>query len=148
MITIQTEFGETQVSDEALIHFEEGLYGFEEVKDYVLIAHDEQGTIMTMQPTKERVPQFLVLDPYAVIRDYRPELSFADKKWFGVASSDELKYLVIAVVKDNYIDTVVNLKSPIVINPKTNLAKQVFLENSNYSMKYRVFDDKEGSSCL
>jgi flagellar assembly factor FliW len=144
MITIQTEFGKVEVSEEAFIHFEEGLYGFESVKDYVLIAHDEQNIIMSLQPVKERVPQFLVLDPYALVRGFNPELSAADLEWFGVTSCEELKFLVIAVVKENYVDTVVNLKSPIVIDPKTNRAKQVFLENKDYSMKYRVFDDKEG----
>ncbi|WMJ24260.1 flagellar assembly protein FliW [Paludicola sp. MB14-C6] len=145
MITIQTEFGETQVSNEALIHFPDGLYGFEDIKDYVLLTHDDQNIIMTLQPVTERVPQFLVLDPFAVICNYQPKLSSADQKWFGVTNCGELKYLVIAIVKENYIDTVVNLKSPIVINPKTNQAKQVFLENKNYSMKYRVFDDKGDS---
>jgi len=38
------------------------------------------------------------------------------------------------------------LKSPIVINPKTRLAKQVILQNS-YPLRYNILGAEEGSIC-
>lgn len=147
MKTIVTEFGTLEIQEKDIIHFETGIYGFENAKDYVLLNHDEQGIIMTLQTVDGQVPQFVVLDPFAVIADYQPVLSESDKQKLYFQNSDELKYLVIAIVKENYLDTVVNLKSPLVINSRTKQASQVILEN-DYSMKYRVFDENGGKcSC-
>ncbi len=123
MQTIHSEFGDLQINEQDIIHFNEGLYGFEDVKDYVLISHDEPGVIMTMQPVDGQIPQFVVLDPYAITHDFAPVLSHADMKLFKNTKVNDLKFLVIAVVKENYLETVVNLKSPIVINPQTRIAR-------------------------
>ncbi|MEG2429789.1 MAG: flagellar assembly protein FliW [Oscillospiraceae bacterium] len=147
MRKIKTEFGEMEIAPDDIIHFEKGLYGFEQVKEYVLINHDENGLIMTMQSAESQMPQFVVLDPYAVIADYSPKLSKADLTFFQNKKVSELKFLVIAVVCENYLETVVNLKSPIVIDPISKKALQVFLENTNYSIKYKVFDDKGDIKC-
>lgn len=144
MKKIKTEFGELEIKQEDIIHFEEGLYGFETTHDYVLINHDEQGIIMTMQTINGEIPQFIVLDPFAVINNYNPKVLKDDLHNLGVKSSEDLKFLVIAVVKEDFRDTVVNLKSPITINPKNNKASQVILENDDYSMRYPIFNQDGG----
>lgn len=144
MKKINTEFGELEFQDDAIIHFDDGIYGFEDAKDYVLINHDDNGTIMTLQYTESSVPQFVVLDPFAIVENYAPLVSAADKHRMEVEKPDELKFLLIAIVKDNYLDTIVNLKSPIVINPVTHKASQIFVENANYSMKHKVFNENGG----
>lgn len=142
MKIIDSEFGEIEINEQDTITFENGLYGFESIKTYVLINHDEHGVIMTMRSTESDVPQFVVLDPFAISRGYSPKLSKTDLKAFGSKTEKDLKYLVIAVVKENHLETVVNLKSPIVIDPDTRKAYQVILENDDYSMQFRVFDNK------
>lgn len=142
--TIVTEFGEFNINENDIIHFENGLYGFEDVHEYVLINHDDHGAIMTLQPVQGSVPQFVLLDPFTVVHSYAPRLSKADLKLCGGLEGEELKYLVIAVVKENYLETVVNLKSPIVLNPITHNARQVIVENEDYSMQHPVFDKKGG----
>lgn len=147
MKKINTEFGEMEISPDDVIHFEQGLPGFDDVKDYVLINHDEQGMIMTMQTVDGEVPQFVVLDPYAIVEKYEPKLPAYADDLFGGKNINELHFLVIAVVKENYLDTVVNLKSPIVIDPSTRNAAQIILENTDYSLQHKVFSPKEGSKC-
>lgn len=145
MKNINTEFGDMDVSNKDIIHFDQGLLGFDDIKDYVLIKHDEQGMIMTMQYADGEIPQFVVLDPFAVVTDYHPILPTTTLKQLGSKNSNDLKYLVIAVVRENYLDTVVNLKSPIVINPETRCAAQIIVENTDYSMQHKVFGSKEGA---
>lgn len=142
MRKINTEFGVMEIDENDIIHFEQGLLGFDDVRSYVLINHDDQGMIMTLQTADGEVPQFVVLDPYVVMPKYNPVMSAANLNYFKGKKSNELKYLVIAVVKENYLETVVNLKSPIVIDPDTHMALQVILENPDYTMQYRVFADE------
>lgn len=147
MKKINTEFGEIEVTQNDLIHFEQGLLGFDDVKEYVLINHDEQGLIMTMQSAEGEIPQFVVIDPYAVYQQYNPIIGKNSLEMFETKQPNKLKYLVIAVVCENYLDTVVNLKSPIVIDPVTKKAAQIILENTDYPMRYKVFGDKEETKC-
>lgn len=122
-----------------ILHFPEGIPGFEDIKDYVLLADEDVSFIMTLQSTTTKHPSFVVVDPYCVLTDYKPLLSEADQKFFKVTHTEELKFLLIAILTDNIEDSVINLKSPIAIHPEKNSAKQVILENSNYPIRFHLF---------
>ena len=124
-----------------VIHFEFGIPGFEEYKDYVIMYDEEYPFIMTLQSVDSEHPSLVVIDPYTVFKDYSPILSEQDKEYF--ANSEDLKYLLVTVVTENISDSVTNLKSPIVIDTKTNKAKQVFLENEYYSFRHKLFSSDQ-----
>jgi len=126
------------VTEKDIIHFKDGIPGFEEYKDYVLLQEDDVEFIMTMQYIEEDMPSFIVIDPSAFIQNYTPELSEFDKDFFD--GETDLKYLLMTIIPKDMNDTVVNLKAPIVINPKTNKAKQVILENKDYPVRCRLFN--------
>ena len=143
MITIQTEFGEMEVSEQDILKFEKGLYGFESAMEYVLLSEEEDSHILLLQPIQGQVPSFVVIDPYAVYPQYAPQMSQEDKNIFAGRSDDDLRFLLIAAVKENPLESSVNLKSPIVINSKTKQAAQVILDNADYPIRYRFLNDKK-----
>ena len=60
---------------------------------------------------------------------------------------DDLDCWVIAVIGDTFRESTVNLKSPIIINHKTNLGMQVILDQ-DYPIRQPIFDSKGGGvSC-
>lgn len=122
-----------------VIRFEEGLYGFQTVKDYVLLQEDDTGTIWSLQAADGPVPSFIVLNPYTVIGDYSPVLPVSDYEALGSPPESDLCFLVIAVIAEQPENTVVNLKSPIVINVKARKGKQIIMEESDYPVRYRLF---------
>lgn len=122
-----------------VIHFEKGLYGFPTVKDYVLLQEDDIGTIWSLQAANSSVPSFIVLNPFTVIQDYSPVLPVSDYEALGSPPESDLCFLVIAVIAEQPENTVVNLKSPIVINVKTRAGKQIIMEESDYPVRYRLF---------
>lgn len=126
-----------------VIRFEEGLYGFEAVKDYVLLQEDETGTIWSLQAAEGPVPSFIVLNPFTVVGDYRPSISREDYEALGSPEESDLCFLVIAVIAEEPEKTVVNLKSPVVINVKTRAAKQIIMEESDYPVRYRLFPEQK-----
>lgn len=142
MITIQTEFGEMEVSEQDILKFEKGLYGFESVTEYVLLSEEEDSPILLLQPIRGQVPSFVVIDPYAVYPQYAPQMSQEDKNLFA-GSLDDLRFLLIAALKDDPMESSVNLKSPIAINSKTKQAAQVILDNADYPIRYRFLNDKK-----
>ncbi len=135
----QIKPGFEHIDQSDIIHFPEGIPGFENIKDYVLFAEEDVSFIMTLQSATAKHPSFVVVDPYCVLTDYKPILSEADKKFFQVRHTEELKFLLVAILTDNIQDSVINLKSPIAIHPEKNRAKQVILENSDYPIRFHLF---------
>ncbi len=143
MGTNQTAIQNTEVNEQNVIHFDQGILGFEEIKEYLLYHEDEDGIIWSLQAAESDVPSFIVVDPYPLISDYNPQLTQSELGYFGEIDAENLCVLVIAVIKPNLKDSVVNLKAPIVIDVNNKRAKQIILENSDYPIRYKLFADKE-----
>ncbi len=130
------------VRKEEILHFDNGLYGFESVKEYVLLSEEENSPLFVLQAVQNEVPSFVVMDPFAICPQYRPQLSEEDLNYFGV-SREYLRFLLVTAVKENYRDTSVNLKSPIAIDTQTRRSRQVILENPDYPVRYQFLRNKE-----
>ena len=142
MNTKQEGIPSTSVDNQNTIYFDEGILGFEDIKEYLLYHEDDNSIIWNLQSASSNIPSFIIVDPYAVLSDYNPSFTKADLDYFGETESSNLVLLVIAVIKPNLNDSVVNLKSPIVIDVSTKKAKQIILENSDYPIRYKLFGNK------
>lgn len=127
--------------EQIVIHFKEGIYGFEDIKNFVLLQEDENKVIWSLQAADSPYPSLIVVDPFLVLNDYRPNLAPEDLKAIGNPQEDNLCFLAVAVIRKKLEDSVVNLKSPIVINAKLKIGKQIILDNSDYPVRYRLFQN-------
>ncbi len=143
METNQTEAQAPEKDGQNIIHFEEGILGFEDVHEYVLYHEDENNIIWSLQAARSDIPSFIVVDPYTVLSSYNPVLSKQQLESLEGTDSADLCFLAIAVIKPNLTDSVINLKAPIIIDINTKKAKQVILEDSDYPIRYRLFENKE-----
>lgn len=142
MIINTDGFGEVEIDEKYILHFPVGIYGFEDVKEYALLEQgDDEFPVMIMQSIHNTFPSFVVLDPYFIKQDFSPQLPKEALKELKATTMDNLRFLVIAVVPKNINEMTVNLKSPVVINIENNLAMQVILENPDYSVRHRVFEE-------
>ncbi len=123
-----------------IVHFHDGILGFEDVHEYLLYHEDGSNVIWSLQAANSEIPSFIVVDPFTVFPGYNPELSSHELNYFGETDVTDLCFLVIAVIKPELSDSVVNLKAPIVIDINTKEAKQVILEDSEYPIRYKLFD--------
>ena len=151
MMEISTrDFGPIRVDADALYAFPEGIYGFEEEKQFALVLRTYgDASLLYLQSTVHPAPCFLVFDPGDLCPGYQPTLSAEDLRQCGAEAADELVFLTIATVRDKIEDMTINLKSPIAMNPKKKTARQVILQDPDYLIRYRPFDPegKEGASC-
>ncbi len=144
------EFGSIEVEEEAVYEFPNGIYGFESDKRFAIFSREiEDTSFLYLQSLDHLVPCFMVFEPWDMHPDYRPSLSQEDLTDCQVDNIDDLIFLVIATVPVNIEDLSINIKSPVVLNPRTRKAKQVILQNPDYDVRYYPFlqDGKEGSSC-
>lgn len=117
------------------IHFPNGIFGFEEIKDFLLRPEDSKNVIWSLQAAESDYPTLIVVDPLLIVPDYSPELTAADQKILGSPKKEDLCCLVVAVIRKKLEDSVVNLKSPVLINVKNRTGVQTILEKSDYPVR-------------
>ena len=113
-----------------------GILGFEQMKDYLLIANPDEEPFLWLQVKDDATLAFVVIDPFLVAPDYRPDISQAEVESVGLKEAGDALLLNIVTVHGHSRATV-NLKGPIVINRHTRVAKQVVITNAaNYSVQH------------
>lgn len=143
MIIKTRDFGEEEISEEVIIDFPNGVYAFEENKRFVLLSPcGEDKYPMWLQSVDNPNLCFIVFDPREFVSDYSVELDKETKELLK-ADGAEIDLLCMAVVPDEYINTTLNLKSPIVINSEAKKGVQV-IAAENYPLKFPAFK-KEGA---
>lgn len=136
---VETESAATvAVSD---VRLPMGLLGFEQMKDYLLIANPAEEPFGWLQIKGETSLAFVVINPFLIVPDYRPDIPQADVEFLGLNNSEDAMLLNIVTVHKADQATI-NLKGPIVINRNTGVGKQVVLANaSDYSVQHPLVSE-------
>ena len=141
-MTIETKlFGEIAVDESKLITFPQGIIGFPDLKDFLLI-HDGEGNsnIKWMQSIQEPGFAMPVVDPLSIVADYNPDIEDELLKPLGGITPDNMLVLVTITVPKEIEKMSVNLKGPIVINSETRKAAQLIIDDDKYQVKFPIYE--------
>lgn len=136
-------FGEIEISDEKVIMFRDGIIGFPELKKFALLHDEERGDkagIRFLQSLDEPGFAMPVMDPLAVKPDYDPEVEDELLNSAGNITAENLLVLVTVSIPGDLTRMSVNLQGPIIINIEEHKACQIILDNSNYPVKFPIYD--------
>lgn len=136
------DFGTMEVSEEQILEFPNGIYAFEDARRFAFIELEKGQFPAWLQCIDSVKPCFIVFDPWLVCKDYEITLNSGEKAMLEVNEKTNLQVLCIARVPEDFKETTVNLKSPIVINMDTKKAMQVILP-SNYPYRQPIFKNTE-----
>ena len=137
-------FGEIEIGDEKIIHFESGIMGFEEYKDFTILydSEAEKKPFFSWLPcVTEKWLAFPVVNPLNVIKDYNPVVEEALLEPLGELKDEDIVLLVFATIPKDIKETSVNMKAPVIVNAANGKAIQVILEKGNYSIKHKIIED-------
>lgn len=139
---IQTRyFGEVEIGDEKIVHFDKGLFGFEEYKDYTIlydIDGEEPPFFSWLQSTTEPGLAFPIVNPQRVDEQYNPIVEDALLEPVGEIKEDDLVVFLLATVPADVKRTSVNKKAPLIINAGTRKGVQIVAENTDYEVKHFI----------
>lgn len=142
-------FGCLDALPEAIYEFPQGLYGFEDLKRFILLTIEGVTPWRWLQSVEDGDIAFLVLDPFLVDEHYSPSLRPNDLQVIGLDKVPHTAVpfcLVIAVVPDDVHRMTVNLRAPLVFNPIARKGIQVILDDDRYLIKHPVFSHGSPSS--
>ena len=144
-------FGEIDCGEEERLSFTDGLFGFEDEKEFLLLPFEGSGgTLLCFQSTATPALAFVAVNPFSYKPDYAPELASLELERLGVSNSRELCYYALCVVREPVADSTVNLRCPIVVNDQTRQALQVILDSRDYGMRHplsALHSQKEEAPC-
>ena len=144
MIKIDSrDFGVTEVAENAVFDFPNGVFAFEDDRKFALLSPLGEDTYpMWLQSMDNKELCFIVFDPSLIDESYNVILNESEKKILKVSEGDTICCLVIAKVPEDFKKTTVNMKSPIVINPVNNTALQVILP-LDYPFRHPIYESGE-----
>jgi flagellar assembly factor FliW len=131
-----TRFGTLDVDEKKTVYFTQPILGFSDCQRYIIIEGPGEGKIWWLQSCDRPELAFIVMDPLQVVPDYEVRLDASEVDDLQLERAEDARLLTIVVVPDDRSKVRTNLRAPIVYNPKTNLAKQVVLQNSDYPVQY------------
>jgi len=133
--------GSFNVDETQKLIFDEGIFGFEHIKEYYLIDAN-LAPFMLLQSIEDEAIGFIVCDPFLFFPDYEFDLSEDAKNLLGLDKSTDLLILVIVTLSERIEDVSANLIGPIIINIKTHKAMQYIVNDPKYTTKHYLFSNK------
>jgi flagellar assembly factor FliW len=130
---------ETEITVSEAVTFPDGIPGFESCRSWVVMAAEDATPLRRLHALDGADASFLAIDPRAVLDNYRCDLSAADRRRLGASDTDPLLWLAIVMMEPTGALTV-NLRAPIVINPKTMTGQQVLPHNCLYPLRHVLVD--------
>ena len=142
-------FGELDYTEDELLIFPRGLYGFEEETSFLLIPFTEDSALYSLQSVITPELAFHVMHPFSLDPSYAPVLQGEELRELGVSTSEDLFYYVLCTIREPLGESTVNMRCPLAINPDTRKGMQVILEDGSQGMRCRLdhFTKQEGTPC-
>lgn len=134
-----TRFGEIEYEQEDILHFTEPLLGFPNSLSFLILNHEQHSPFKWLQSLDEPWLAFLIIDPASVLSNYAPELPEIDAQELQLLPDTlRIVYVIANIPKGRPQDMTLNLAGPIVINAEKRIAKQVVIQDPQYSVKHKI----------
>ncbi|TYZ20319.1 flagellar assembly protein FliW [Selenomonas ruminis] len=137
-------FGEIEIDEEKIVHFEDGIPAFEEEHDFVIIPYDDESPYVFLQSLSTPELAFLMTMPFVFFPDYEFELDDENQEKLGITSQEDmLIYTLLTIPGGKVPEMTANLMAPVVVNSATMQARQIVLDKSRYTTKHRLFPENK-----
>ncbi len=135
-------FGEVELPEEKIITFDRGLIGLTDYKKFTILydCDKEDGNIQWFQSVEEPTLALPIIKPWIIKSDYNPVVEDELLQGLGELTEENLVILLTMTVPQDIKEMSVNLKAPLIINANTRKGAQIIVENSDYEVKYKIYD--------
>lgn len=139
-MNIQTKYhGEIKVNEQEIWHFEKGLPGFPDEKQFVLLPLPNNDVFMILQAVQTPYIAFVITNPFLTFKDYEFKIDDSTLEQLRLESEKDVAVYSILTVKDPFVNTTINLQAPLIFNMKNKKGKQMILNDSPYHTKHLLF---------
>jgi flagellar assembly factor FliW len=128
--------GVVEATPESFLTLPEGLVGFEEHKEFALLALADYEPFRWLQSFSDPGLSFPLLAPAAFVPGFEPTLGETDRLALGLEPGELPEVYAIASVAEGGGGVTLNLRAPVVVNPRKRTARQVVLADSRWEVQH------------
>ena len=133
-------WGEVGVSHDSFLTLPEGLIGFEDQQEYVILDREDCLPFRWLVSFQDPGLAFPLIDPKHVLSGYEVPLTAIEQTMLGLGAGESPLVYCLATVTDEGRQAYANLRAPLVINSRSRMARQVVLLNSHYEIQHPVLE--------
>ncbi len=139
MVIKTTRFGQVSISNEDIFTFPEGMLGFQDLRQFVLLDDPNDDIFAWLQSCELPSVAFPVLEPEIFSQKYTTNLTKSELEHLGLNSQQKPTFMNIITIPDDPTQMTANLKAPIVINTEKRIARQCVLQDNNLAIREPIF---------
>ena len=136
-------FGDIEILDEEIIEFADGLLGFEEFHQFVILNTEEGSPFRWMQSVDDGDLAFVIIEPLAFMFAYDLEIDDVDAARIELEVVEDAALFAIVTIPENAQEMTANLQGPLVINAKTRKGRQIISNNPKHPVKAKILEEME-----
>ncbi len=122
-------FGEIEVEPQHIFRFDDGMLGFDELHEYVLISEESTVPFKWLISLEEPTIGFPLLSPWHIDLFYEPGLKY---------DIDSQVLFVVVTLEDDNGEMSANMKAPVIFDVVRQKGEQVILPSEKYSTNYII----------
>lgn len=134
-VAIETAAGTREVNSDEIIYFPDGLPGFEEFREFAVFDIEVCEPFKSMLSIDPGGPDFIVVEPMTIFEDYNPLDSICLSDNVKLGTPLDIAVIAIVTVAEDFKNSTVNLRGPILLNLATSRARQVILTDDRYNTR-------------
>lgn len=142
MLQLSTKFfGIKEISENEIISFPEGIYGFPEEKEFFIFKEKEESPFFWLQSAKTSDLAFVIIEPNFILKNYKPKILHTELEYLQVDHLEECKiYAILTIPENKPEEMTINLQGPILINTLKKIGKQVISLDESHSVRMNVLE--------
>jgi len=137
-------FGLIEVDEKQKISFPQGLFGFEDFRDYTLLDAEHQ-PFLWLQSLDDRDIAFILINPFLFRPDYEVNIGNEELGEIGITSPENALIFAIVTIPQDGNTMTANLQGPLVINKENMTGMQAVLSDARWKTKHDIISEIEKS---
>ncbi len=142
MRVVTKAYGAIEADDRQRISFPDGILGFEELKDYVLL-DAAQPPFYWLQSLDRTEIAFVMIEPRVFRPDYSPELDPEELAEIGISAPEDALVFAIVTIPEDSRRMTANLQGPVIINRRTRVARQFLSPSPRWGVRHVIREEME-----
>lgn len=139
MVIKTTRFGQVSIDSQDLLIFPEGLLGFQDLRQFVLLDDPNDDIFAWLQSCELPSIAFPVLEPEIFGQTYSTQLTKNEAEILKLDNNQKPMFMNIITIPDDPTQMTANIKAPIVINQNARIARQCVLQDNSLAIREPIF---------
>jgi flagellar assembly factor FliW len=137
-------FGLIEVDEKQRVFFPQGLLGFDDYSEYVLMDAEHQ-PFYWLQSVDEQEIAFVLINPFLFRPDYEVNITNEELAEIGINSPDSAWIFAIVTIPQDGSPMTANLQGPLVINRENMTGIQAVLSDARWRTRHDIIAEFNGT---